>query len=223
MANKAKNKGDAAEREAVEVLRQMCPDLVRPSAMRMLGAGRKDDIGDLRVFDDVSVQVKCFAPAYMANGLREAAKGASVQRGNAIAQGFDVPFALGMIPIPRQPTSGAVRWLAAVEKWPVDLPCTPIRFTVAAKLLTWVKDDIGPIGYLAHPRERRIATHGLSLTDTVLVAPVEAWIAAYREATRRPAPEGDLGLADAASGPLLSVVGGERVDEGVIAQSVALG
>ena len=188
MANAAKAKGDKAERDAVAVLKQMCPDLLCDGAMRMLGAGRKDDIGDLRVFDNVSVQVKCYAPAYMSGGLRQSALGAAVQRENALAQGYNVPFSLGMVPIPRQPTNGAVRWLATCLTWPVDLPIEPVRFNVVTKALTWLKDDTGPHGYLAHPREQRIASYGASLTDTVLVAPIEAWIAAYREATDRPAP-----------------------------------
>lgn len=188
MANPQKAKGDKAERDAVALLKDMVPDLCRVGAQRMLGAGRKEDVGDLRVFDDAAIQVKCFDMKYLAGGLRQAALGAEAQQQNAIAQGDDTPFALGMVPIPRQPTTGAVRWLATVTEWPTDLPIEPVRFTVVSKLVTWLKDETGPHGYLAHPREHRIAAYGLSLTDTVFVAPIEAWLAAYREATGRPAP-----------------------------------
>lgn len=188
MANASKNKGDKAERDAVALLNQMAPDLVREGAGRMFGAGRKDDVGDLRVFEDAVVQVKSYNLANLSVGLRTSAKGATRQLENALNQAFyEMTYAVGLIPIPRAQTNGAVRWLATCESWPVDLPIEPVRFNTVGNLLSWIRDDHGPHGYLAHPREHRIATYGASLTDTVLVAPIEAWLAAYREAKGLPA------------------------------------
>lgn len=214
MANAAKAKGDKAERDAVALLGRMAPDLVREGAGRMFGAGRKDDVGDLRVFDDAVVQVKAYNLANLATGLRTSAKGATRQLENAIAQAFDMTYAVGVIPIPRAQTNGAVRWLATAETWPVELPIEPVRFSTVGKLLTWIRDDHGPHGYLAYPREHRIATFGSSLTDTVLVAPIEAWLAAYREAKGLP----PLAPAEVAVGLSASMAGsGDDLVDGVAA------
>lgn len=50
MANPSKRKGDKGELEAVEILKALAPDLVRPKAKRLLAAGRREDEGDLWVF-----------------------------------------------------------------------------------------------------------------------------------------------------------------------------
>jgi hypothetical protein len=196
MANSAKSKGDRAEREAVELLKTLLPDVVNHGAKRELGAGRKEDIGDIvRVVPETVIQVKSYAASAMATGLRTAAVGSAMQLENAIAQGYPMRFSVGLVPIPGAGKNGAVRWLATCTNWPVELPLRliehggPVRFTSAAKLTAWMRDDMGPHGYMAFPRTERIATHGLSLTDTVLVAPIEAWIAAYREATGTHVPD----------------------------------
>lgn len=188
MANPQKNKGDQAEREAVAFLTEIAPDLIRTGgAERMLGAGRKDDVGDLRVFDDAAVQVKCFDAKYLASGLREAAVGAERQRANAAARhvaGAD--FALGMVPIPRAPKNGAVRWLAACLMWPDLLAVEDaIVFSQVGPLVTWIRDDVGPHGYMAYPRTQRLARFGTAAADPVYVAPIEAWLSAYRQRRAR--------------------------------------
>ncbi len=53
MANSSKRKGDKAELEVQGLLR----DLLGVSARRALGAGRKDDIGDITGVDDTVIQV----------------------------------------------------------------------------------------------------------------------------------------------------------------------
>lgn len=219
MANRSKNKGDRAEREAVALLQARMPDIAHQGAKRELGAGRKEDIGDIvRVVPETVIQVKSYATSALATGLRSAAKGASAQLGNAVAQGYDMRFAVGLVPIPNAPTSGAVRWMATCEAWPVDLPVDPVRFNAIGKLVTWLKDDLGPHGYLAHERVHRIASFGASLTDTVLVAPIEAWIAAYRQATGRFEPVPDLAapplhLVDATTPELLVSVDIDDVED----------
>lgn len=67
MANAAKRKGDRAELEVQGLLR----DLLGVPARRALGAGRKDDVGDIHGVPDTVIQVVDYAPKYLANALRE--------------------------------------------------------------------------------------------------------------------------------------------------------
>jgi hypothetical protein len=190
MTNRSKRKGDEGEREAVQMLLAMAPDIVHPAARRALGAGRKDDIGDvdIRTLTHVVIQVKKPNRANFPSYLRLAAKGAVTQRQNAIAQYHDIRWGLGLVPIPLAPMNGAVRWLACVDagEWPGPLPDDltanggPFRFNAAGKMVAWLKTEKGPHGFMAFPREQRIATYGLVADDSIIVAPVEAWLAAYR-------------------------------------------
>lgn len=56
MANAQKRKGDAAEREVAAIL----SDLLGVVARRELGAGRQDDMGDIRL-PDTAIQVANYA------------------------------------------------------------------------------------------------------------------------------------------------------------------
>lgn len=53
MTSPSKRKGDTAELEVQALLR----DLLGVPARRMLGAGRKDDVGDITGVPDVTIQV----------------------------------------------------------------------------------------------------------------------------------------------------------------------
>lgn len=187
MVNASKRKGDEGEREAVVLLKERMPDLANPKAKRELGAGRLEDIGDVtRVLPQAVIQVKKPKASRLGDDIRAAAKGATRQFENALAEGYSMRFCTGMVPIPNASKSGAVRWLAACETWPLalaDLPLAePVRFSAVAPMIAWLKDDAGPYGYRAWPRETRIATFGKSADDSVLVAPIEAWLEAYRSA-----------------------------------------
>ena len=57
MTNTAKNKGDKAEREVQELLR----DLLGVPARRKLGAGRQDDMGDIDGVPDTCIAVANYA------------------------------------------------------------------------------------------------------------------------------------------------------------------
>lgn len=178
MANSSKNKGDRYERAAVAYLLETVPDLNSvKKAMRYLGAGRKEDVGDLNYFIDVAVQVKAWAD--MGQGIRAAASGSVIQAGHA-----DVPFALGMVPI-QGARKGKVNWLAsvAVGRWPV--PVEPVaEFAMVSKALAWLKTDEAPYGFRAWERDERIGLLA-GPGEPALVAPIEAWFKAYREATGR--------------------------------------
>jgi hypothetical protein len=169
MTNRHKAKGDQGEREAVNVLRALAPDLVLADAQRKLGAGRKEDTGDLVVFDDVTIQVKNYVDT--ARALREAALGAQVQSERA-----RTTFALGLAPIFRARTS-AVRWLACVTDWPGGEPPRSelAVFGLPLRAVAHVRrEDLGV------RRERRIAVVERQGTPRLYVAPVEAWITAWR-------------------------------------------
>lgn len=187
MANSSKSKGDRAERESVSMFLDLCGDLCVPKAKRMLGAGRSEDVGDLHVFPDVAVQVRNYALSSIGTAVRSSAKDAIAQAGHG-----DMPFGLGLVPYPRA-RAGTVRWIAAVEPgmWPGDTgPGIHVaEFATVTKALDWVRADEPPYGFLAHPRERRIGL--LTGGAGVLIAPIEAWVAAYRIATNRPEPQLD--------------------------------
>lgn len=172
MANASKAKGDRAEREAVEYLCASVPDLVVPNAMRMLGAGRSDDVGDLRVFADVAVQVRNYKLDSIGAAVRSSAVDAVAQAANGL-----LPHGLGLVPFPRA-RAGTVRWIATWITPPAPLGCEPVEFKTIGKALAWVRDDVGPYGYLPRGRDERVA----ALTgpgQPVFMAPAEAWLAAY--------------------------------------------
>ncbi|MCC3292814.1 hypothetical protein [Arthrobacter sp. zg-Y1110] len=172
MGNSAKDKGDRFEREAVTALVELLPEYTVNNPMRMLGAGRKDDVGDLSVFSDVAIQVR--AKKDMGQAIRSSAEDSVKQAANG-----EMPFALGMVPI-LGTRAHQVRWLActAVDAWPGGVD--PVAdFAIVSKALAWVRDDAGPHGYRVWPRLERIGRLG-GPGYPALVAPLEAWAAAYR-------------------------------------------
>ncbi|MCC3299487.1 hypothetical protein [Arthrobacter caoxuetaonis] len=172
MGNSAKNKGDRFEREAVTALVELLPEFAVENPMRMLGAGRKDDIGDLSVLPDTAVQVR--AKKDMGQAIRSSAEDSVKQAANG-----RVPYALGMVPI-LGTRANQVRWLActALDAWPGGMD--PVaEFAIVSKALAWVRDDAGPHGYRPWQRLERV---GLLRGPgyPALIAPLEAWTDAYR-------------------------------------------
>lgn len=176
MANPSKAKGDQAERDALAYLLDICdgdPHL-RLNPMRQLGAGRRDDIGDLAVLDDTVVQVKACNPRTLVRSVRSAAEGALAQQANALT-----PYAVGMTKFPgaRTPT---VRWIASTYQWPAELdPDAGVREfgTAVASALVYVRDDTSPA-----PRTHRVARISGRGLPPMFVAPFEAWLDARRAA-----------------------------------------
>ena len=80
MSNPQKRKGDAAEREAAEVLAQLLGKPIR----RKLGAGRQDDTGDLDGVPDHIIQVASWKDTAAAARIKPPE--AEQQRINAQAQ-----------------------------------------------------------------------------------------------------------------------------------------
>lgn len=66
MANSQKRKGDQAEREVQELLR----DLLGVPARRQLGAGRKDDVGDIDGVPGTCVSVVNYGRRDLATAIR---------------------------------------------------------------------------------------------------------------------------------------------------------
>jgi hypothetical protein len=174
MANSAKDKGDRFEREAVPVVVDLLPEFALPKAMRHLGAGRKEDVGDLYVLPDTAVQVKAWKDT--GSGIRAAAAGSVIQAGHG-----DMGYALGMYPILKT-RAHQVRWLACVApgRWPV--PVEPVaEFAMVSKALAWVRADEAPYGFRAWDRLERIGLLA-GPGEPTLIAPIEAWAHAYRQA-----------------------------------------
>jgi hypothetical protein len=163
MVNANKQKGDRAEREAVEALVSMSSGLrLTPLQMRALGAGRKEDTGDIHVFPDVAIQVKNYAAARLNAGIREAAVGAVRQAANGL-----LSYHLGMTVIPRARKDG-LRWVASAVTWvaPVE-PETVVANPTAA--LELVKKS--PFSLILVQRKG---------TEDILVSSLDRWMDDYR-------------------------------------------
>lgn len=172
MANPAKRKGDINELKAVSFLVETAPELVSvKKPMRKLGAGRSDDEGDLSVYSDCAIQVR--AVDNLGTALRSAARDAKVQAANAFQE-----YGLGMVPIPRA-RQGTVQWLATtlIDEWPAQVD--PVAtFKQVSKAVEWLRDDVGPHGYMQHDRIDRICILEGG-DELILIAPIDAWIYDY--------------------------------------------
>jgi len=102
VTNNAKAKGDAREREAAALI----SDLTGERVKRLLGAGRKDDVGDIRVGDSV-IQVADW-PSDPLRAVWEKPLGAEQQRINA-----GVGYAASFIWLPRR----GFRVVMTPEQW----------------------------------------------------------------------------------------------------------
>ena len=177
MANAAKQKGDRAEREATEILKLLAPNLCVEGAIRMLGAGRMDDVGDLRVFDDVAIQVRNYRAEAIGLALRSSATDSTKQAVNGRVQ-----HGLGLVPVPRA-RKETVRWLASVELWPLPLWADggliqPEPFKLVSKAVAWLRDEKGTHDRPVVTRNLRVA-HLQGSGAHVFIAPIEAWLEAY--------------------------------------------
>lgn len=174
MANTSKRKGDKGELEGVAVLVTRVPHLCVPNPMRALGAGRRDDHGDLRVLPDVSIQVKTWAAVTRA--CRESVEGAVRQARNAAN-----PMALGLVPIPNTPKApGALRWLAVAYDWPggtaswVPVPTFGVTLNAVRHLRTGFGGKV-PL------RLRMVQVKGGSGRRAMFIGPLDAWLECYAE------------------------------------------
>ena len=168
MANSSKRKGDRAEREALAAICRLAPDLVVPRPQRLLGAGRREDTGDLWVLPGVTVQVKCRADP--ADAIRPAADAAAVQArraGNVVG--------LGLVPIPRA-RCGSVRWVACGAHWPCHRAEGATVFSSVTAALHHVRRDDEE----APERTSRVAVVRRAPTAAVYLGTLEAWLSSFR-------------------------------------------
>lgn len=197
VANASKSKGVQGERDAVTMWCTLHADLVNAGKpMRMLGAGRKEDVGDLNLFADVAVQVKTMGNVGAA--IREAARGAKTQAVHA-----GLPLGVGMARIPRRNGTTAEAWaMCALEgQWPARAEAVA-EFANPAELNQWLYTDQPPRGFRVWPREQRVALLTRAGTDSVLVGTVEAWAdALHRHRWEMAAPVGLAGFIGASPHP----------------------
>lgn len=175
MANTAKNKGDRFEWKAVRYIQSHeiganLIDVTTPG--RLLGAGRKDDGGDLHLFTDVAVQVKAYKD--LGSAVRESAYKAQDQAAYA-----EKPLGVGMVPIPRA-RAERVCWVFTCP--PNMLPqygsfaASKATFPRISDLVNWIQDDDGPRGYAAYPRTERLAELKQGNSKGVWCMTPEVWL-----------------------------------------------
>lgn len=195
MANPHKQKGDRAERAYVAHALEDHPGITRADAMRYLGAGRKDDVGDVRVYPGVSVQVKHWNNVTAA--LIEGAQAARRQRHNG-----NEPYGVAMVKVPQARPPRPV-WLASalLDEWPLPVPDEAPIFRRSSRMLGWLAatSDTPAVA-----RARATATTKRARAQlppepqpdpalrvallvvgdkTYAVSPEDAWIRSYRAAT----------------------------------------
>lgn len=167
--NRSKAKGDRNERAAVVVIAQLAGPAALAAPRRKLGAGRRDDMGDLDVLPGVCIQVRALAD--VSTALRSAAADAAVQ-----AERSGDPWCVGVVPLPRA-RSVAVRWLAAAYRWPSEVPPDAVaRFGTTAAAVEHVRDE-----RIGVPRTRRVALVERSGQRGLWLGPIEAWVSAWKQ------------------------------------------
>lgn len=109
MANSAKRKGDRAELEVQGILR----DLLGVPARRALGAGRKDDVGDIHGVPDTVIQVADWKDALRA--VREKPLECAAQAQNYVNNnhGFGPAFEATFVRL----RGGEYRVVLTPEQW----------------------------------------------------------------------------------------------------------
>jgi len=113
VTNPSKAKGDNAEREVCRILH----DLTGFPAERKLGAGRREDTGDVFGIPDCTVQVKNY-PSDVMRAIRETLNELPQQQANA-----GTTFAVGLV---RRPLG---KWVAVMD---------------LEQLATWMREAITP-------------------------------------------------------------------------------
>lgn len=179
MANRSKNKGDNFERKALvffieHAAAQQLTLVNRPE--RELGAGRREDKGDLKVLPDCAVQVKAWDDISAAI----AAAVADAERQKVFRE---VPLGVGMVPVMRARAT-AVNWIFCAATWPTLPPDDSYLATgMVSRAVAHARDDKAGI-----PRQLRLAKVTRSGRPDVWVGTFEAWALAYRSAHEVLAP-----------------------------------
>lgn len=167
MTNAMKDRGDRTEREALAAVHEAMGRWLVANPMRQLGAGRKDDIGDLHVLADCTIQVKASRPSTLVATLRDAAMGAQTQSRNA-----GTPLSVGLVKL-HAVRSGVV-WVAVTTGWPV--PVVPGQATaIPSTAVGWVRDERLKDEY------RIVRVTGKAGAKPYLISTFEAWVAAYEQ------------------------------------------
>lgn len=176
MANRSKDKGDRAEREALAWLKEHAGHLCDvPKPDRKKSAGIPEDIGDMHFISGVAIQVKAWAPSRMGQAVREAAVGAAAQALNSgITEGVGMSLVHGA-------RAGSVRWIASSMPQAWIGPDPVMTFGTISAAMKWLRDDKGPAGYLVYPRLDRVCLLQADGSADVVLAPMESWVNAYSQ------------------------------------------
>lgn len=177
MANPQKNKGARYERAAVDYFVEHHPHLVDvKNPARLLGEGRNEDGGDLNLLSDTTVQVKAWSD--LGAAIRSAATTVVEQADYA-----DKPYAIGMVPIPRS-RKGSVEWVMCClpDTLPVKIGQPVVSWARVTDMISWLRDDIGPKGFQAYDRNRRIGILSHASSDDIWCFPPEVFAGALTQA-----------------------------------------
>lgn len=124
-----------------------------------------EDIGDLQVLPDTTIQVKAYKQAGLSAGLYGAAAGAAVQSLRARST-----YQLGMVLVPRA-RAGQVRWVAAVRTWPTaDVVAEPHSNALAAFRAVTAAGLNAPLVTV-------VSRKGI---EPIYISSVNTWLEAYR-------------------------------------------
>lgn len=111
MANSSKRKGDRAEIEVQELLRE----LLGVPARRKLGAGRKDDVGDIDGVPDTVIQVANHKD--VARAVREKPLECEAQRGRSMSDVHRPPWPCTFAATFVRLRGGEYRVVLTPEQW----------------------------------------------------------------------------------------------------------
>lgn len=169
--NASKAKGDRFEREAAEILNEVAADLLAIPARRKLGAGRKDDVGDLDGFSDVTVQVKALRE--LTTAIRDAADSALEQSARAGTR-----WHVGMTPIPNA-RRGSVRWVCSAYQWPSTPNVLLPSFGRTSDAVSYLTNKDPLMEVVQSQRIACVMRHG---SEMMFVGTLDAWVSSLRRA-----------------------------------------
>jgi hypothetical protein len=171
MGNARKRQGDKAELAAILYLAGLAPEHTVERPRRVLGAGRRDDEGDILVFPGVAIQVKAWRQ--LSDAIREAATGAAQQAVNA-----EQHYHLGLS---KRHAARTDSWVASAASWPVSLDLAGIPVIgQTARAVSIVTSSVEPT------TDRIVLVRRQGVPDLYVAHP-DAWITAWRTAVSAPA------------------------------------
>ena len=173
MGNARKRQGDKAELAAILYLAGLAPEHTVERPRRVLGAGRRDDEGDILVFMPGAYEI----------GQTLDAIGAAQQAVNAERR-----YHLGLS---KRHAARTDSWVASAASWPVSLDLAGIPVIgQTARAVSIVTSSV-------EPTTDRIVLVRRQGVPALYVAHPDAWITAWRTAVSAPARSMDMSQLEA--------------------------